>query len=377
MARKWQRISANHRSNIAEALTKVTVALIRTESDIFEPVEVRTTLREWAFNASPARKDKPDDVALILAWVRRNCRDMEAWSDPACVRKVLDTLSTKLDHTLAAGSSVRRYTGIVSMALDHAVELGHIDRNPVPMTKRSKVKVAKTIDKRCLINQGHAQRLFSHVKAAPRTGRKLHAFFAMLYCAELRSEEAVGLRVESLHLPETGWGEILVPEAAPESGSQWTDSGKPRDRRGLKGRAVGDTRPVPAHPTLVKILREYIANPRSKWAPHPPLKSTNALFPGNRGGDLAGSVYRRAWGKARIAVLTQAEAASPLGKRVYDLRHTCLTNGLNSGVPPAKVAERAGNSAPVLLAVYAKCIAGKDEYLKRRIEDYRPPDLDE
>ncbi len=37
-------------------------------------------------------------------------------------------------------------------------------------------------------------------------------------------------------------------------------------------------------------------------------------------------------------------------RRVHDLRHTCPTNWLNDGVPPAQVAEWAGNSVPVLLA---------------------------
>jgi hypothetical protein len=32
----------------------------------------------------------------------------------------------------------------------------------------------------------------------------------------------------------------------------------------------------------------------------------------------------------------------PLGGRVYDLRHACLTTWLNNGVPPAQVAEWAG-----------------------------------
>ncbi|MFE6852284.1 site-specific integrase [Streptomyces sp. NPDC057674] len=53
---------------------------------------------------------------------------------------------------------------------------------------------------------------------------------------------------------------------------------------------------------------------------------------------------------------------------MYDLRHTCLTNWLNAGVPPATVAERAGNSVPVLLATYARCIDGRLDDLKQRIE---------
>ena len=54
--------------------------------------------------------------------------------------------------------------------------------------------------------------------------------------------------------------------------------------------------------------------------------------------------------------------------RVYDNRHTRLTKWLNDGVPPAQVAEWAGNSVPVLLATYARCVDGQLPDLKRRLE---------
>lgn len=53
---------------------------------------------------------------------------------------------------------------------------------------------------------------------------------------------------------------------------------------------------------------------------------------------------------------------------MYDLRHACLTNWLNDRVPPTEVAESAGNSVPVQLAIYAWRISGQLKDLKRRIE---------
>jgi hypothetical protein len=47
---KWVRTSANNRKNVAKALTATTVALLRREPKEFEPVNVRTALREYAFN---------------------------------------------------------------------------------------------------------------------------------------------------------------------------------------------------------------------------------------------------------------------------------------------------------------------------------------
>src|SRR5208282_93206 len=93
------------------------------------------------------------------------------------------------------------------------------------------------------------------------------------------------------------------------------------------------------------------------------------VFSGIRGNELASITYRRAWDKARHTALTSAEYASPLAKRVYDLRHACVSTWLNGGVPPAQVAEWAGHSVAVLLKVYAKCIDGQDQIAKQRIED--------
>jgi integrase len=98
------------------------------------------------------------------------------------------------------------------------------------------------------------------------------------------------------------------------------------------------------------------------------LGPEDLLFQGEKGGVLAGSVYRRAWRTARKSVLTERQYASPLARRVYDLRHTCLTEWLNAGVPPAQVAAWAGNSVAVLLTTYALCISGQDADLKKRIE---------
>ncbi|MYS24932.1 MULTISPECIES: hypothetical protein [unclassified Streptomyces] len=92
------------------------------------------------------------------------------------------------------------------------------------------------------------------------------------------------------------------------------------------------------------------------------------MFSGERGGPLAGSVYRRAWGHARQAALPPHVYASPTGKRIYDLRHTCLTTWLNNGVPPAQVAEWAGTSVAMLFAVYARCISGQVKELEQRVE---------
>ncbi|WP_247689822.1 hypothetical protein [Streptomyces sp. RK62] len=122
----------------------------------------------------------------------------------------------------------------------------------------------------------------------------------------------------------------------------------------------GDTRTVPGHPALTRILRQRIEDEG--------LKPGDLQFQGENGDILAGSVIRRAWRSARRAVLPPYLFESPTGKRVYDNRHTRLTKWLNDGVPPAQVADWAGNSVPVLLATYARCVEGQLPDLKRRLE---------
>ncbi|MET7364763.1 hypothetical protein ABZS61_02865 [Streptomyces sp. NPDC005566] len=89
---------------------------------------------------------------------------------------------------------------------------------------------------------------------------------------------------------------------------------------------------------------------------------------GENGGLLSGSVFLAAPADRTHGSPRPEEFASPLGKRVYDLRHTCLTTWLNNGVPPAQVAEWAGNSVPVLLATYARSISGQLRDHQKRIE---------
>ncbi|MEC4019709.1 tyrosine-type recombinase/integrase [Streptomyces sp. H27-D2] len=358
---KWTRSSGNNRKIIAKVMATATVALLRTPATQFEPVEVRTALREWAFNTK-RRAAAPEDVRVILDWVQRNTLPMSAWENSEKTEQVIHALGTRLDGTTVAASSVTRNRRIMNLVMGYAIKHKILRTNPLPQGKGENTapKIALAIDRRALLNPRQVAKLLDWIGARTRGGRCYRAFFATLYYAGLRPEEAVALRVSDVILPESGWGEFLVHEAQPEVGSQWTDSGEVHEARQLKGRAVGDTRLVPVHPLLVAILRELIKAYE--------LGPTDLLFPGEKGGMLAGSVFRRVWRKAREAVLPAHEYDSPLGKRVYDLRHTCLTAWLNGGIPQPQVAEWAGNSVPVLMAIYARCISGQAADYLRRVE---------
>lgn len=96
------------------------------------------------------------------------------------------------------------------------------------------------------------------------SGPLLRAFFAVMYYAALRPEEAAVLSKEKLQPPESGWDQLLLSESAPIAGGSWTDSGERRDLRQLKQREV---RHVP--PPLARILRDHVTrrSPR-RSTPH-------------------------------------------------------------------------------------------------------------
>jgi integrase len=187
-----------------------------------------------------------------------------------------------------------------------------------------------------------------------------------MYYAALRPEEVTDLRRDNLvSLPDSGWGEMVLTNSQPRSGSQWTSDGSVRQRRELKHRAEGETRPVPIHPELVTLLRNHL----KEYGTGP----GGRVFSLPRGGILTDRAYLAVFHKARAAAFTKAETASLLARRPYDLRHAAVSTWLNAGVSPAQVAEWAGHTVDVLLRVYAKCIAGQQEEAKRRILEATQP----
>jgi integrase len=369
---KWTRASAVYRRDIARTMVTVTVAMLRAQPSGFTPARLRKALRDWAFNTEH-RSAAPADITDILSWVKRNSLTMAALDDSAVFGRVLAALAVNLDGKTAAGSTIRRNRNILHNALGHAVQRDLLTDNPLTLAEDERVRAVRALDKRRLINPAQARALLAAVKARRPSGLRVHAFLSVMYFAGLRPEEVVSLCVRDLTLPTEGWGEITVSEPRPEVGKRWTDTGQVRDRRSQpKGRQRGEVRYVPAHPDLVAILCAYINTLG--------LQPNNQLFTGVRhGDDLAAIVVRRAWAAARLEVLGEDQTnpdgtvtrvvKTLTGQKVYDLRHACLTSWLNSGVPAPQVAEWSGNSVPVLLGTYAKCLSGQEADYKRRIED--------
>jgi integrase len=357
---KWPAISPKHRKGIAEVLATATIAQLTEDVDAVEAKALRSALLNWGFNQRRGSAEQPDDVTEMLDWVARHSRPVADFARPEVIRAVLDAGATKVDGTRASGRTASWKRSVVSTALMHAVERGLLETNPVKAIAWTAPKTTHRVDRRSVANPTQARALLDAVRDTPRSGPMLVAFFATMYYAALRPEEAGNLRARNLDLPNDGWGWITLESAAAEVDRHWTDSGQRRDERELKHRAVGDTRRVPCPPALTALLREHLAEFGTD--------NDDRLFHGERGHHIAGVTYTRLWDRARKKALTAQQYASPLARRPYDLRHAAVSTWLNGGVAPSQVAEWAGHSVEVLLRIYAKCLDGGEASSLRRIE---------
>lgn len=259
---------------------------------------------------------------------------MQSLSDPDTLRRVLNQIARKMDGSRAAATVVARKRAVLYNLLGYAVDKKHFAANPLASLSWKSPKPAEAIDRRRVINPAQAQDLLDAVHDQGPMGRHLKAFFGVMYYAGLRPSEAVMLTLDELDLPERDneWGWLNLGDSAPSTGGAWNDSGNRRQPQALKHRAVEEVRPVPASPALVRLLREHIAEHGTA--------TDGRLFRGEAGGLLSDSVYSRSWDKARQAALTEAQVASPLGGRPYDLRHARLSTWLNADVEPARAALR-------------------------------------
>ncbi|HEY3867161.1 MAG TPA: tyrosine-type recombinase/integrase [Actinocrinis sp.] len=376
---KWPYASPNHRRGISESVIDATEVLLLDKDGKPDGAQLRDAMR-WATSVRVQSQDSepPYQFTAALRWLERNTVPMTAFAEPGAgstlARAVLDRISRKQDKTIASASTAMRKRAVLNNLMGYAVETDVLAVNPLKAVKWVKPKIADEVDVRTVVNREQAGRLLATVRKLPHMGPRLEAFFGCMYYAALRPEEVIGLRRDDLiSLPKTGWGEMRLRDSDPKTGKRWTSNGKSRERRQLKHRAIGETRPVPIHPDLVRLLRKHLEQFPT---------ASGEVFRGPRGGTIADSTYLPYFHKARTAAFTPDEAVSPLAGTPYALRHAAVSTWLNAGVPATQVAEWAGHTVEVLLRVYAKCIAGQDQEAKRRIleattSEPEPPDEDE
>lgn len=126
---KWTTASAKYRRAIAQALAAATPPMLVDSHDRPHDQALRGALVNWAYN-SKHRATAPEEVEDVLSWLRRNTREVKDLADPAVSRRLLAAVTSRLDGTRAASTSVRRNRAVLLNTLDYAVELGLLDSKP-------------------------------------------------------------------------------------------------------------------------------------------------------------------------------------------------------------------------------------------------------
>ncbi|MCD9144350.1 tyrosine-type recombinase/integrase [Streptomyces albireticuli] len=365
MGVRWRSTAAKTREGLADSLATVAIAMAGEGAKAPEPEEVRLAVR-WAVVPAHRGEEPPPELYPACSWLSTRSLSLSALTEPRVLRDVHYRLAFKLDDAPAAAETYKRRRRGFNTAMEYAVQEGYLAENPLAGVKRPGVSAGGgVVDPRVLVNETQGRQLLtavSYVGSVHRNrGRRLVAFFGCMLYAAMRPAEVVGLEKARCYLPETGWGVLTLQETRPVAGKKWTDSGERHDKRGLKSREAAQDRPVPIPPVLVALLRGHIAEFGTAKG--------GRLFGNERGGLLGSSSYWRVWQEARELALPPDKVASPLARRPYDLRSTCITNWLRAGLPVAEVARRAGNSPEVIHRNYAGCLDDTEEDNNRKIEE--------
>lgn len=360
---RWKGSAAKTRDSITDGLATAALAMVQDGEGKPDDADLRSALR-WAVVPANDAAEPPEQIATALRWLKTRSDKVADLANPKRARAMAYQLTRKLDGSAAARDTASRRRRVVNTAMEYAIEIGELTVNPLTKVKRKRVAATDQVDPRVLVNAVQARNLLvavSYVGTWGRArGRRLVAFYATLYYAGLRPAEAVALAKDDCWLPEKGWGKLTIAHTLPVVSKQWTDHGNRHDPRGLKQREEDEERPVPIPPHLVRILRYQIKEFGTA--------KDGLVFGNERGKAVGTSTYSRAWEEARQLALPPAQARSPLAGRPYDLRHTCLTNWINAGVPVPEVARRAGNSVEVIYRRYAGCIDGQEAAHNELIE---------
>ncbi|MFI1826612.1 tyrosine-type recombinase/integrase [Streptomyces sp. NPDC020412] len=369
-AMKWPTASAKHRASIADTLATVTPKLVKDNRGAPATKVLRAALYSWVFRFVLGDDgelhpridvvEPPAEVVAALDWIARKSVDITALNTPSVARSGLDAMTLRLDGKKAAANTVKRKLPVFSNCLRYAVERELLAAFPLDKVDWTPPETDDEIDFRFVPGPKLAKKLITAVGELGERGRHLKAFFGCLYYAANRPGEAVNLREIDFTLPEEGWGEVLLSTSTPRVGSGWTDSGESFDTRGLKKRARKATRSAPIPPVLVRMIRDHIKEFGTT--------DDGRLFRAARGGGLLSKEYSDIWKAARLAALSEPEAASPLADVPYQLRHAGVSLWLDSGVSPAEVARRAGHSIAVLYRFYAKSIHRNQQRSNQQIE---------
>ncbi|MFF9035022.1 tyrosine-type recombinase/integrase [Streptomyces sp. NPDC014892] len=363
MKRRWRTAAAKTREGFADSLAAAALGMMADKPDAPDLREVRRAVR-WTVVPAHDTEEPPPALEKVCEWLAENSLPLSALRTLSVAEDVHYRLAYKLDGKMAAKDTYKRRRRNINAAMTYAIQKGYLDENPIAELERTATAATGPIDPRVLMNAAQGREFLtavSYIGSVHRNrGRRLVAFFGCILYAAMRPAEVVGLRLADCDLPETGWGVLTLRETRPVSGKKWTDSGQRHDKRGLKMRDPETDRPVPIPPVLVAMLRAHI----TEFG----VAADGRVFQNERGGLVGTSSYWRVWQEARAYAFPPPKFHSPLARKPYDGRATCITDWLRSGLAVAEVARRAGTSVEVINRHYAGCLDNSEEEDNKKIE---------
>lgn len=197
-----------------DPLATAAFGLLGDSSGQPRPELIRRVIVGWTCNKKRRVLPMPDEVARTHQWLLKNMLPVTVLEDLAVLRRVLDELCKKMDGKPAAAKTVLRKRAVVFNLLEYGVEAGPLAKNRLRELRWTAPVVNRAIDKRVVaLNPRQGDRLLREVAAQqvlgqPRrsSGPMLRGYFASMYYAALRPEEAAQLSKEDLLLPSEGWG---------------------------------------------------------------------------------------------------------------------------------------------------------------------------
>ena len=225
--------------------------------------------------------------------------------------------------------SVKTIHSVLHNALNQAVKLGILNRNPAKATSppNPTQKEMKFYDQ----TQVH-QLLIS----AKLTEDRYHALFKLAVTTGMRQGELLGLRWSDLDLQT---GTLRVSRQLKRRKGGGFRFAPPKSKAGIRTLVIGSD--------TMKILREHqrilhrdMLEAGEKWKEH------NLIFP-----SLVGTPPSQANSSSGLSWLIKHAGLPEI--RFHDLRHTAASLMLNNGIPLIVVSRRLGHSQPsITLNVY-------------------------
>lgn len=313
--RKRFRLKDDAVAFLAETTTEV------RQGDYISPEKRRTTFAEVADDWLQTLVKRPKTLAGYESLLRVHLLP-EFGDKPVGSIKASDVkkfLAGKVRSGTAAGT-VRNAYRVLKPVLDFAVEDGCLRANPCSSVRIKDIPEMRVRRQQMLALDEQQVTRLATAAGALWPERRYDVLITFAAYTGLRSGEVTALRMANLDLLR---GVVRVRESVSEVGGE-LHSVPPK---------TYEDRDVRLPPTLVALLREYVAS-----QPHKGPNDYVFTMPDGT------QVRHNAWFYRAVFRRAAKDAGLPEGLRFHDLRHTCAALMIALNLPLLAVKERLGHS---------------------------------